>query len=1086
MKTKFSGILALLLAFVVQLTFAQEKTISGTVSDDSGLPLPGATVLVKGTSAGTSTDFDGKYSIKASQGASLVFSFVGYSTQEIIVGASNTVNVTMAENTAALEEVVVVAYGTQSRASLTGAISVIEAEQIENITFANPVKGLEGLVSGLRVVQGDGVPGSDPIIRIRGIGSINANASPLIVLDGVPYNGALNSINPQDIETTTVLKDASATSLYGNKAANGVLLITTKKGTKSKTQISIDTRIGITQRGSKEYNIIETPGEFYEAYHSVLANSEFYRTNNTDGVTPLTYTEASQFASDNLISTLGYNVFDVADNVLVDPTTGLLNSSANLLVNDRWEDALFQDNATFSSTNVNISGGSNDMTYYFSLGRDENNGYTVGSSFKRTSARLNLTSSKILNVLSLSGNVAYAKSDSQAVPSTFDADNAPSTNFSNSFFFNRRIAPIYPVFKYDQNWNPIPNPNNPSGFAYDFGEVQIFPDGSSRGPRNYATGEHPLASIENTIETNERDNFNGSFRAKLDLPFDIKFEYVLNYLTEVDKGIDFSKPEASPFARAQNGLLTNNRDNLEVLTNQQLLTWKKSYDRSSFDVLLGHETYEEKFTTLALTKYNVIGELAPILNNASVYNSADNYNTRYLTEGYFSRFVYGLDDTYFFNISGRYDASSVFHPDERWGFFWSTGAAWVISNEDFLKDINAIDYAKLSASYGTSGNDWVNYPRPSVANQRNFLLYESQFEIGESNGELTQDPSPTFIGNRDVTWESTASLDVALETRLFDRVNLSLGYYRKETEDLLFNVNTSPSTAISFAPINAGTMVNSGIETEIAWNVIRNDNLNINFNANLSTIKNEITQLPEGVDSFPDGIYRIQPGQSRYDFYLAKFAGVNPNNGNAQYWAKDSNTGEEFVTEIYSEAISTITTASGIQTEDNRQFSGKSAIPDITGGFGTTIDIGNFSLGLQFAYQLGGYSYDSEYFGLLSATQNITNFPDYDKTWTVNNPTASLPAVDPLRRDQYQSSDLYLVKSDYLGLNNINFSYTLQNDAIKKYHIDNIRFYGIVNNAFLLYSARQGFDPRLSVTGRSAAAYAANRTIAFGVNININ
>ncbi|GAB1856380.1 TonB-dependent receptor [Flavobacteriaceae bacterium MHTCC 0001] len=1080
MKTKFSGFLTLLLAFVVHASFAQENMVSGIVSDESGLPLPGTTVLIKGTTTGASTDFDGKYSIKASEGSTLVFSFIGYVTKEVIVGNSDTIDVVLEEDASELDEVVLVAYGSQSRASLTGAVSVIESEQIENVTFANPVKGLEGLVSGLRVVQGDGVPGSNPIIRIRGIGSINANSAPLIVLDGVPYNGSLNSINPQDIETTTVLKDASATSLYGNKAANGVLLITTKAGTKSKTQISIDTRIGITQRGSKEYNIIETPGKFYEAYHSVLANSEFYRTNNTDGVTPLTYAEASQFASDNLISTLGYNVYDVADNVLVDPTTGLLNSSANLLVNDRWEDALFRDNANFSSTNVNISGGSEDMTYYFSIGHDKNNGYTVGSSFKRTSARLNLKSSKILNVLTLTGNVAYAKSNSQAVPATFDADNAPSTNFSNTFFFNRRIAPIFPVFRYDQNWNPIPNPNNPSGFAYDFGEVQVFDDGTSRGPRNYATGEHPLASIENTIETNERDNFNGSFRAKLDLPFDINFEYVLNYLSEVDKGVDFSKPEASPFARAQNGLLTNNRDNLEVLTNQQLLTWKKSYDRSTFDVLLGHETYEEKFTTLELTKYNVIGELAPILNNASVYNSADNYNTRYLTEGYFSRLVYGLDDTYFFNISGRYDASSVFHPDERWGFFWSTGAAWILSNEDFIKDINAIDYAKLSASYGTSGNDWVDYPRPADAGQRNFLLYESQFEIGESNGELTQDPSPTFIGNRDVTWESTASLDVALETRLFDRVNLSLGYYRKKTEDLLFNVNRSPSTAVRFAPINAGTMLNSGIETELSWNIIRNDNVNINFNVNLSTIKNEVAQLPEGVESFPDGVFRIEPGKSRYDFYLVKFAGVNPDNGNAQYFAQ-TEAGEEVVTEVYNDAI-----GGGDGFVDNRQYSNKTAIPNITGGFGTTIDIGNFSLGLQFAYQMGGYAYDSEYFGLLSASQNITNFPDYDKTWTVNNPTASLPAVDPLRRDQYQPSDLYLVKSDYLGLNNINFGYTLQNDAIKKYHIDSIRFYSTINNAFLLYSAKQGFDPRLSITGRSAAAYPANRTIAFGVNININ
>ena len=236
MKTKFNGILTLLLAFMVQISFAQEKTISGTVSDESG-PLPGVSILIKGTSKGTDTDFNGKYSISAKTGDILVFRYLGYKQTESTVGTSNIIDITLKEDANSLEEVVVVAYGTQSRASLTGSVSVIDSEQIENATFTNPVKSLEGLVSGLRVVQGSGQPGSDPVIRIRGFGSINADSAPLIVLDGVPYSGSLNSINPQDIESTTVLKDASSTSLYGNKASNVVLMITTKKGSRSKSPI---------------------------------------------------------------------------------------------------------------------------------------------------------------------------------------------------------------------------------------------------------------------------------------------------------------------------------------------------------------------------------------------------------------------------------------------------------------------------------------------------------------------------------------------------------------------------------------------------------------------------------------------------------------------------------------------------------------------------------------------------------------------------------------------------------------------------------------------------------------------------------
>ena len=1065
MKTKFKGFFTLLLALLMQISFAQEKKVSGTVSDTSGT-LPGVSVAIKGTSNGTQTDFDGKYSINAKQGDILSFSYVGYKTIEKKVGNSTTININLEEGGTQLEEVVVVAYGSQSRASLTGSVSVIDAEQLQNATFSNPIQGLEGLASGLRIIQASGQPGSDPIIRIRGFGSINASSAPLIVLDGVPYSGSLSSINPQDIESTSVLKDASSTSLYGNKASNGVLMITTKKGSNNKTQISIDTRIGITQRAAKEYNIIGSPGEFYESYHSVLSNSEFYAQGQAG--TPVTIGDARQTASNTLIGALGYNLYDVSNETLINPLTGKLNSAAKLLVNDSWNDALFRDAATFKSTNINISGGSEDINYYFSLGTQTDNGYTVGSSFKRHTARLKVNSKKIANIVSLSGDVSYAKSNSQNVASTVDANGTPTSSFANAFFWNRRIAPIYPVFQYDENWNPILNKNNPGGIAYDFGQTQVFPNGTTRGPRNYAPGEHPLAVIENSTDTNERDNFNGALRAKIDLPVDIKFEYVMNLLTETDKGIDFTKPGAGAFAKAQNGLLTNNRNNYSAFTNQQLLTWKKSYGSHSFDALLGHETYVESFTTLSLTKYNIIGGFSPILDNTSVYNSASNYNTDYTTEGYFSRFIYGFDNSYYINLTARHDASSVFHPDTRWGTFWSAGASWTISNEEFMKNFKAIDYAKLTVNYGTTGNDRIFYEGTST---RNLVAYENQYQIDENNGALTQ--TLYSLGGKDITWEKAHLFDVAYEMSLFNSVNLSLGYYHKSSEDLLFNNPLQLSTGQASRPENFGSMSNSGIEVELAWNAVKKEKTNINFNANLSTLNNKITELPR--DSITSGNFRRVVGKSIYDYFMVKSAGVNPDNGNAKYFTKDPTTGESITTEDYADAVT-----------NGREFLDKRAIPTITGGFGTNIKVGDFSLGLQFAYQLGGYGIDNEYFDLLGATANVTNFADYDKTWTVDNPTASLPRVDPLSPDQYRVSDLYLVDLSYLSLSNINLGYTLNNEAIKKYHIDNIRFYGTVNNAFLLYSARQGYDPRLNSVGASSPEYGANRTIAFGVNINLN
>ena len=1042
----------------IHLGWAQTN-ITGTVNDETGSPLPGATVIVEGTTRGVATDFDGNFSLQASQGETLLITYVGYADQRVTVGNQDSYTINMSLDNE-LQEVVITAYGTQKRESIAGALSVIKSDQIENATFSNAVKSLEGLVSGLRVIQASGQPGSDPIIRIRGFGSINADNSPLIVLDGVPYSGSLNSINPQDIESTSVLKDANSTSLYGNKASNGVLLITTKKGVRNtKPQVSIDSRYGLTDRAIKDYNVTKTPQQFYETYHSILANSEFYRLNA--GGTATTIGEARQFASNNLIDRLGYNLYNVSDENLIDPTTGRLNSAANLLVNDRWEDALFRDNANFSSTNVNISGGSENIDYYFSIGSENNNGYTVQSNFKRKTARLKVNISEIAEVVKLSGDVSYAKSNSNFIP--LDGESF----YNNAFQWVRNIAPIYPVYQYDENWDPIPSNISNSGFAYDLGNFVSFPDGTSRGARKYGVGEHPLAHIEQSVVTDETDNFNTALRAKIDLPFDIKFEYILNFLTEIEKSTYFNKPGSSVGATSLNGILENGRDNFSALTNQQLLTWQKDFDRHSFDVLLGHETYQEKFTTLSLDKSNIIGTLSPILDNTAVYNSASNYNTKYTTEGYFSRFIYGLDKKYYLNATARYDASSVFHPEERWGIFWSAGASWIMTNEKFLDNLNFINYAKLAANYGTSGNDRIFYPGTRT---RNLVAYETQYEIDENNGALTQ--SLFSLGGRDITWEKSASLGINLEMRLFDRINVGLGYYSRTSEDLLFNKPLQPSTGQNSRPENFGSMKNSGIEAEVAWTAVETEKLSIVLNANLSTLKNELTELPR--DSIQVDNFRRVVGRSAYDYFMVESAGVNPDNGNAQYYTTDATTGNRVITEDYNDAVT-----------NGRVFIDKSAIPDFTGGFGINLDYYSFNLNMQFAYQIGGYGLDNVYFGLLGLGSEIENIPDYNLTWTVDNPTADLPRVDPLANDQYRVSDLRLTDLGYLSLANVNFGYTLENDNLKKYNISSIRLYGIINNASLLYNARQGYDPRLNTLGESSGEYGANRTMSIGINVNL-
>ena len=288
----------------------------------------------------------------------------------------------------------------------------------------------------------------------------------------------------------------------------------------------------------------------------------------------------------------------------------------------------------------------------------------------------------------------------------------------------------------------------------------------------------------------------------------------------------------------------------------------------------------------------------------------------------------------------------------------------------------------------------------------------------------------------------------------------------------MFNTPLRVSSGNPSIPENIGSMVNSGIEVEVAYDVVKKEKLNININANISTLNNEITKLPVGRDSIQSGNFRRVVGRSIFDYYMRKSAPINAENGNARWYKVDPTTGEDVITEVYSEA--------------DRYFLDKKAIPAITGGFGTNVQYGNFSLAVQFAYQLGGYGIDNEYFGLLGATTNVTNFADYDKTWTVDNPTASLPRVDPLEPDQYRVTDMRLVDQSYLSISNINVGYLFQNETIKKYNIDSIRLYGTVNNGFLLYSARQGYDPRLNSVGASSAEFGANRTISMGLNIKLN
>ncbi|GAL80792.1 SusC outer membrane protein [Algibacter lectus] len=659
MKKKFSGILTLLLAFVVQLTFAQEKTISGTVSDDSGLPLPGATVLVKGTSTGTSTDFDGAYAIKANQGAVLVISFVGYASTEVKVGQSNTVNVTMQEDAAALEEVVIVGYGTSTKQAFSGSIKEIKAGVLEAKTFSNVSQALAGEVAGVNVINTSGQPGTVATIRIRGFGSVNGNRDPLYVVDGVPMttssfdsdgdrfdNGSLNSINPSDIETTTVLKDATATAIYGARGANGVILITTKSGKKGTSSVEVDVKTGVNVQLIPRYDVIDSANEYVELSWMAMGNRTLSFDPNNDAVA---------YANEYLYSARGinseynnYNVNNVSE--LIDPATGKVRAGVTTKYTpEDWADYGFQ--ASFlTEANLKMSGGTEKTKYFSSFGYLDQKGFLKNSSYKRYSARLNVNH-KPKEWLTATANLGYTYGETLA--------NGQSEDSGSVFWFSDNIPSIYPLFTRDSDGNTIPDTKY-GGNQYDYGVN-----------RGFGGLTNAIADSQYDQDGNNRHSVNGSFSMKFDITKNLTYEtrYGVQYYNRVRNVIN------NPFygsAAGQSGSLfkVNTTDITQNLLN--LLRYSNTFGSHSISILAAHETNKNKYEYATVSKSNVVN-LQNGLDQANNYvvssSPPTGYRLQRSIESYFAQANYNFANTYYLTGSIRRDGSSRFFKD-KWGHIW--------------------------------------------------------------------------------------------------------------------------------------------------------------------------------------------------------------------------------------------------------------------------------------------------------------------------------------------------------------------------------------------------------------------------------
>ena len=746
----------LLFSFFFTLgTVLMAQEISGRVTDAvTGEALPGVTVFAKGTTSGAFTDEGGNYRLEVPEGTTvLVFNYVGKERVEIPIEGRRQIDVGMRGNFT-LDEVVVTAYGTQTKREITGSVVSLQSEEIEKIQNSHVVQGLVGKIAGVQIIQQSGQPGAGPSVRFRGIGSVNASNAPLYVVDGVPYNGNINAIAAQDIESMTFLKDASANALYGSRGANGVIMITTKRGAKQGVEVSFDGRIGVNNRAVPDYDVITDPGQYYEAWYDRhrlgLINQ---------GTDPA---EAASLAASTLISggdfSLGYNNFNVADDQVIDPATGKLNPAANLLYQDSWRDELFSQSVR-QEAHVSVRSKTDNIGTMFSMGYLKDGGYALNSGFDRITGRAALDY-EVNRWLDIGGNVNYANTKQDA-----PIQNVGSATYSNLFSWARNVAPIYPVYARDENGDVMLDGNGER--IFDFGEL----DDGIPGVRPYGAFNNPVATSLLDIDNNTIDNLSARVYGKVQFLQDFTFTYNISADYVAGNITSFATPIGGD-AKGVNGRLTTTATKALTIANQQLLDWKKSFGNHSLSVLLGHESNQYDFSLLRAQKTEALLSDLPVLNGATNIQYAQGYEREYAVEGYFSRFNYDYNNRYFINASYRRDGSSVFHPDSRWGNFFGLGAAWDLSQEAFLENANWLASLRLKASFGQQGNDAIQYENNLTItgdlDNRNYYAYVDQFNVVNAGGGV---PGVSFValGNSNLVWETSTNINAGFDAGFFKK-----------------------------------------------------------------------------------------------------------------------------------------------------------------------------------------------------------------------------------------------------------------------------------------------------------------------------
>jgi TonB-linked SusC/RagA family outer membrane protein len=1045
MKKILLGFVFVLLASVSVM--AQNKTITGRATSP-GEPegLIGVNVLVKGTTIGVVTDLDGRYTLLAPESATtLVFSYIGYRSVEEQIGNRSEINVVMEEDSQNLEEVIITAYGgTVDKGNFTGSAVALKGDQIANRPINNVVNAIEGQAPGVITTSASGQPGSTPAVRIRGIGSVNSSSSPLYVVDGVPYDGALSNLNPEDIEDMTILKDASSAALYGSRAANGVIMITTKTGKKNKPTFNLRLQQGISSRALPEYDRVNAD-QYYPLVWESLRNSQLG--NGASGA------DAAAFASNNLIDILGYNIYNVPNDQIVG-LDGTLNPNArNNFQGLNWFDEL-ERMGDRKEYNMTYSGGSEKTDFYTSFNYLNEKGFIIQSDIERFTGRLNVNT-QATDWLKTGINLSATLSEGN------NARDGGSNSFVNPFFTARSMGPIYPVFA--QNMQT-------GGFIlyefgnriYDLGDLEEL--GLPRRGAGAYPGRHVVQETLLNVDRFDRDVI--SSRAYVEAKFLKNFTFRTNIATDITSLLDIGYDNTIVGDGAPAGRTRRENIRINSLTFNQLLTYTNTFKEKHFvEVLAGHENYDYQVNRQFISKQDQIlaGNIEP--DNFVTINSATGRLDRDRIESYLSRLNYVYDDKYSFSASWRTDGSSRFFEDVRWGTFFSVGAAWTIDQEDWFSS-NYFQLLKFRASYGEVGNNAVG----------GFYPWQALYDLGFNNASEPGILQASLSAN-DLVWESNNTLDFGLDFAFGNRFSGTIEYFNRESANLLFEVPLSLTTGLNSRFQNIGTMSNRGIEFNIGGDLVRSGDFKWNANINVSTFENEFKELP--FDEQIVGTKKYVVGRSIYDFWLRDWYGVDAETGEGLYRA------EEYAEDDPRDRIVNGDTLTTNFQNARFHFAGN-AIPDFFGGLTNTFTYKGFSLNILMSFAVGGDIYDGIYAGLMSADPDGGALhTDILNRWQQPGDVTDVPKMDVTGAAQTNvASDRWLTDASYLNLRSVNLSYTFPRTLLERWKMRGATVYVAGENLGWL-SGRSGMFVSGTFSGTTSNTFTPARTFTLGVNLQL-